>query len=103
VDIEKKIYTMPLLKNVEKKIWDIEEFDVSIKHSDGRDMRGDRKDIPMYNFARKAKNSMTVDEWKKQRFLSNYPGFDVDVLDGSGETVRGNTVLYTVRDSYVDE
>lgn len=94
---------MPLLKNVEKRIWDTEEFSVSIKHADGRDMRGDRKDIPMFNFTRKAKNSMTVDEWKKQRFFPYYPGFDVDVLDGLGVAVRGNTVLSTVRDSYMDE
>jgi hypothetical protein len=33
---------MALLENVEKRIWDVEGFDVIIRHADGHDMRGDR-------------------------------------------------------------
>lgn len=94
---------MALVKNVEKRIWDIEQFDVTIRHSDGRDMRGDRTGIPMYAFERMAKNSMTVAAWKEQRFKPTYPGFDVDILDAVGNAVAGNTLLSSVRDSYVDE
>jgi hypothetical protein len=94
---------MALLKNVEKRIWDIEGFAVTIRHDDGRDMRGDRTGIPMYDFARMARNSITVSTWKEQRFLPKYPGFDVDVLDGFGNAVPGNTLLATVRNSYTDD
>jgi hypothetical protein len=94
---------MALLKNVEKRIWDIEGFAVIIRHADGRDMRSDRTGIPMYDFARMARNSITVSTWKEQRFLPKYPGFDVDVLDGFGNAVPGNTLLATVRDSYTDD
>lgn len=94
---------MALAKNVEKRIWDIEQFDVIIRHADGRDMRGDRTGIPMYAFERMAKSSMTVAVWKEQRFNPSYPGLDVDVLDGLGNVVAGNTLLSTVRDSYLEE
>jgi len=41
---------MALVKNVEKRIWDIEGFAVVIRHADGRDMRGDRTGLPMYPY-----------------------------------------------------
>ncbi len=94
---------MPLVKNVEKRIWDIEDFAVTIRHADGRNMRSDRRGIPMYDFERMARNSMTVSAWKEQRFLPKYPGFEVDVLDAFGNAVAGNTLLATVRDSYMDD
>lgn len=94
---------MPLTKNVEKRIWDVEGFAVVIRHSDGRDMRGDRTGLPMYTYDRMAKNAMTVATWKQQRFSPSYPGLDIDVLDGAGSAVPGNTLLSTVRDSYSEE
>lgn len=95
---------MPKLKNVEKRIWDTEGFDVTIRHPDGRDMRSDLRGIPQYDgFERMAKNDMTVSDWKDKRFYPRYPGFDVDVLDGDGHAVPGNTKLGTVRDSYAEE
>ena len=94
---------MALVKNVEKRIWDIEGFDVIIRHADGRDMRGDRTGIPMYDFSRMAKGSTTVNAWKQQRFNPKYAGLEVDVLDGVGNPVAGNTRLSTVRDSYSED
>jgi O-succinylbenzoate synthase len=94
---------MALVKNVEKRIWDIEGFAVTIRHADGRDMRGDRQGLPMYSYERMAKNSHTVSAWKEQRFANDFPGYSVDVLYSSGETVVGNTLLSTVRDSYFEE
>jgi hypothetical protein len=93
---------MAIVKNVEKRIWDLEQFQVVIRHADGRDMRGDRDGIPMYSYDRMAKNAMTVADWKAQRFNPTYVGLDVDVLDGSGSMVNGNTLLSSVRDSYAD-
>jgi len=92
-----------LLKNVEERIWNTEGFAVTIRHADGRDMRGDRDGIPMYNYDRMARNATTVAEWRSQRFQPNYPGFAVDVLDAWGEAAAGNTLLSTVRDSYVED
>jgi len=95
---------MPKVKRVEKQIWDLEGFAVTIRYEDGRDVRGDRKGLPSYNrLERAAKNSMTVTQWKDQRFKDRYPDFDVDVLDGDGEAVHGGTLLGTVRDSYDDD
>lgn len=94
---------MALVKNVEKRIWDVEQFQVIIRHADGRDMRGDRTGIPMYPFERMAKSSMTVAQWKEQRFRPTYPGFDVDVFDAFGVPAAGNTQLSTIRDSYLEE
>jgi hypothetical protein len=93
---------MALVNNVEKKIWDLEQFQVVIRHADGRDMRGDRDGVPMYAYDRMAKNAMTVAEWKAQRFSPAYVGLDVDVLDGASNVVNGNTLLSSVRDSYVE-
>lgn len=92
---------MPLAKNVEKRIWDVEDFDVTIHHADGRDMRGDKTGIPMYPYSRKAKD-MTVANWIDQRFSPNYPGLEVDVLYGWEDPAAGNTLLSTVRESYED-
>jgi hypothetical protein len=92
-----------LVKNVEKKIGDVEGFDVVIRHPGGADVKGNRSDMPTYPYERMAKGSMTVSGWKEQRFGPRYPGFDVDVLDGNGSPVVGNTQLSTVRDAYLEE
>ncbi|GIO06232.1 hypothetical protein J31TS6_22600 [Brevibacillus reuszeri] len=94
---------MPKIKNVEKKIWEVEGFGVTFKHSSGADVRGDKNGIPQYDYERQAKNDSTVSEWKTSRFKKCYPGYDVDVLNGDGEVVNGNTKLGTVRDSYEDD
>jgi hypothetical protein len=94
---------MALVKNVEKKIWDIEDFDVVIRGADGRDIRGDRTGIPMYPYDRAAKNDMTVAEWRDGRFTRTYPGLEVDVVDANGTTMTGNTKLATVRDTYLED
>lgn len=40
--------------------------------------------------------------WKEKRFYQNYPGFEVDVLDGDGQPVTGQTKLATVRATYAE-
>lgn len=93
---------MPKVKNVEKKIWDIEGFDVKFLQG-GKDVHGAKEGIPQYSFTNTAKNDMTVTEWKKNRFSPYYPGYDVAVLDGDGNDVAGQTKLGTVRDTYIEE
>lgn len=94
---------MPKIKNVEKRIWEIEGFAVAFKHASGKDIRGDKDGIPQYVYERQAKNDSTVSEWKNKRFKQSYPGFDVKVLDADGNSVKGQTKLGTVRDTYIDE
>ncbi|HHQ4534894.1 hypothetical protein ACE1BS_21620 [Aeromonas jandaei] len=94
---------MSKVKNVEKRIWDIEGFDVRFM-AGGRDVRGDKEGLPQYNtFERAARNDWTVKEWKEKRFSQCYPGYDVEILDGDGEPVPGQTKLGTVRDTYVED
>jgi hypothetical protein len=57
----------------------------------------------MYSFERMAKNSMTIADWKAQRFNPSYPGLKVDVLNGNGDVAAGNTLLSSVRDSYLED
>lgn len=81
---------------------DTEGFNVIITYN-GRDVRSDFTGMPPYGpYERMAKNDMTVSEWKHQRFYPTYLGYDVNVLDGSGNVCNGNTKLGTVRNSYSD-
>ena len=91
---------MPKLKNVEKKIWDTEEFNVLFQKS-GKDVHGAKKGIPQYPFTNMAKNSMTVHDWKKRRFAKKYPGYEAVVFDADGNKVPGNTTLGKLRDTYL--
>ncbi|AHF94921.1 hypothetical protein OPIT5_29910 [Opitutaceae bacterium TAV5] len=94
---------MTKVKNVEKRIWDIEGFDVVIKQN-GKNKRSDASGLPHYiKYEKMAKNDMTVSEWKKARFSPTFPGYTVDVIDGNGKKVTGNTKLGTVRDTYSEE
>src|SRR5205807_7864194 len=94
---------MSRIKNVEKRIWDVEGFAVRILWPDGRDVRGDKAGMPMYPYDRAAKNSTNVAAWREQRFHRAFPGFDVEVLDADGLPVHGNTLLSSVRDSYLED
>jgi hypothetical protein len=92
---------MAKLKNVEKKIWEIEGFDVRFTHK-GKDVRGDKKGIPQWEGKNHSRNDMTVKRWK-EKFKQQYPGYDVDVLDGNGDIVKGGMKLYKLRDTYSED
>lgn len=91
---------MPKVKNVEKKIYDVEGFEVKIK-KDGKDVRGDLVLPTQYQGARMSKNSFSVGEWKN-KFKKQFAGYDVDVLKNNGDKASGQTKLATVRDTYLD-
>lgn len=91
---------MSAVANVERKIKRLEGFRVRILHLSGKDVRGDRAALPQYAYHRAAENDITVETWKTTRFRPSYPGFGVDVMDGRGNSVQGNTKLGTVRFSY---
>lgn len=94
---------MAKIKSVERQMAQVEGFEVSILHPDGRDVRSDRTGMPGYTFRNGAKNDFTVAQWKEQRFFPLYPGFDVTVWCADGSAAVGQTKLGTVRDSYLEE
>ncbi len=94
---------MTKVKNVEKRIWDLEGFSVRILHLGGRDVRDDRSGLPQYPYLHPAEDEMTVETWKEARFRRAYPGFEVEVLDAYGHSAHGNAQLGTVRASYYEE
>lgn len=91
------------IKKLEKKIWDIEGFAVVIRHPDGTNVHGALEVKQPYSYERAAKNDWTVAKWKSHRFGLHLPQFIVDVLNGDGHDVAGNTRLGTVRDSYEED
>ena len=94
---------MAQLKSVERQIANLEGFEVTIRHPDGRDIRGDRQGLPGYTYLNAAKNDFTVGQWRDQRFRKAYPGFDVTVWNADGSEAHGATKLATVRDSYLED
>lgn len=91
---------MPMVKNVEKKIWDIEKFEVIMRNSGGKDLNGNKQDMPQYPYSKRASGEMTVNEWKQTRFYPNYVGLEIDVLDVVGIAASGQTKLKNVRKTY---
>jgi type I restriction enzyme M protein len=86
------------VSTVSAQIWEVEGFEVTFLSWDGTDVAHRRVDD--YPFQRAANSSWTVARWREQRFAPNYPDFDVEVLDESGQPVHGKTHLSTVRASY---
>lgn len=95
-------WKMPKVKNVEKKIWDLEDFSVVIK-ANGKDLRGDKQGLKQFEGEKASRNNWTVAEWKKKKFELQYPGLEVDILNGDGTSVDGRMTLGSVRDSYKEE
>jgi hypothetical protein len=92
---------MPRIKNVEGKIRKVERFRVRFLYEkDRKDVRGDKIISHGYSYQHAAGDDMTVEAWKEGRFRREFVGYDVDVLDGKGSSVQGNTKLATVRQSY---
>ena len=90
---------MPTVQTIERKIGEIEHFDVIIRQN-GADVRGDRVLPKQYSGERASSGNRTVSDWRRTRFSTDFPGFDVDVLMANGEKARGNTLLSNVRASY---
>ncbi len=91
---------MATVRQVEARIEQIEGFRVRLLHPSGRDVRGDRANVPQYGYARAAAGSITVRRWMDLRFTPSYSGWHVDVLDANGGRAHGRALLSTVRDSY---
>ncbi len=53
-----------------------------------------------YPYQRAARGNWSVAEWRDQRFWTNYPDLNVDVLDAAGRSIHGRTLLENVRATY---
>lgn len=93
---------MPQVRTIESKIRKFEGFDVKIMTPDGADVRSD-KSLPAHydEHVNRAADSMTVADWRRIRFSPQFPGYDVEVLQGDGRAAHGRTMLKTLRASYV--
>ena len=92
---------MPKVSIVEKRIFEIEGFQVDIT-KDGKNVRGDMQLPKQYEAERMTRNSMTVGDWKN-KFKTQYPGYDVVIYKNNGEKASGQTKLATVRDTYLED
>ena len=91
---------MPRCGDVEKTIYEIEQFKVTICNADGSNIRGDKKLHHRYPYTKKAHDSFTVNEWIEKRFNKHFEGYTVLVKMKDGSVASGQTKLKTVRDSY---
>lgn len=91
---------MPTMGRVEGQIKKVEGFEVNIRHPDGHDVHDAMTDVPGYDYDNAAPKEWTLADWRKKRFRRSYPGYQCEVLDGTGHSVSGNTLLRTVRDTY---
>lgn len=91
---------MPRVEFIEKTVWDIEGFQIAITQN-GVNVRGDKVLPKQYSAERMSKNSFTVGEWRT-KFQTQFPGYEVIVYLADGNVARGNMLLSTVRDSYLN-
>ena len=60
-------------------------------------------DLPYnYNARYATKNSATV-SFLQQKLKNQYKGYDFKVYDRDGNVARGNTLLGTLRDIYIED
>jgi hypothetical protein len=90
------------IKHIETEIRDFEGFAVAIHSASGRAGANGSTKIPSYKrrHQRRARENHTVNDWKRLRFETAYPEFDVDVLLGNGRVATGKTRLARVRSSF---
>ena len=92
---------MPLVKNIEKRIYNIEGFEVNILYN-GKNVRGDASLPTQYYAERMTRNSFSVSDFC-EKFQNQYPGYNVEVLTADGKKAPGQTKLSTVRDTYLND
>ena len=93
---------MPKVKNIENKVKKIEGFSIDIIDKDGKNVRDDTVLPKQYEAQKMTRNSMTVAGWKA-KFQRQFPGYDVIVYKEGGNKASGQTKLFTVRDTYLED
>jgi len=92
---------MPQVKYVERTIFLLEGFEVRI-FKNGKDARSELQLPVNYVGERATKNSATVSAFKN-KFKKQFAGYDIEVYNNLGEKQRGNVLLSTVRDTYLED
>lgn len=92
---------MPKVSIVEKRIFEVEGFQIDIT-KDGKNVRSDSQLPKQYEAERATRNSLTVGDWKN-KFKTQYPGYDAVVYKNNGDRASGQTKLATVRDTYLED
>jgi hypothetical protein len=46
-------------------------------------LRGDKASLPQFIGEKALRNNWTIAEWKAKKFLQQYSGYDVEILDGN--------------------
>jgi type I restriction enzyme M protein len=87
-----------LIRNVEEEIFDVEGFEVRFIGASGGDLADVRVDS--YDYERASRSSWTVKKWRDVRFAAVYPDFEVEVLDGLGNTAQPRQTLARLRMTY---
>lgn len=90
---------MPKLSFVEKRIFEIEGFQVDFLDK-GKNLRDDKQFPKQYEAERMSKNSFTVSDFK-DKLGKQFPGYEFNVLLGNGRRASGQMKLSTVRDTYL--
>lgn len=90
---------MPMVLNVEKKVFSKEGFHVVMKSPDGNEVKDHQKLQGQYDVQKMSRYNMTVNEWK-HKFTKQFPGYDVEVLKGDGSKAEGDSLLISVRETY---
>ena len=92
---------MPKVSYVEKTIYELEGVRVDFINN-GKNVRSE-VDLPYnYNARYATKNSATIN-FLQQKLKNQYPGYDFKVYDCDGNVARGNTLLGTLRDTYIED
>ncbi len=91
---------MPNIDRIAAEIEKFEGFAVRIKPAVKAE--GAKKNLRSYarNHERIARASFSVADWRRRRFDSVYPDYDVEVLFGDGRTASPRTLLAKIRASY---
>ena len=92
---------MPTANRVEKKIFAIEGFRVSIKQN-GEAVLGNHQLPVQYETRTMSRNAFSVSDFRA-KFQKQFPDSELDVLKCDGSKATGQTKLSTVRDSYLAE
>lgn len=90
---------MPKVAHIEKTVRSIEGFEIRIMYNNGTNVRGDKSIPKQYVAGKMSKSSFAVGDWKA-KFQSQFPGYEVQVLNADGSVARGTTLLSTVRATY---
>ena len=90
---------MPTTEKISAEIEKFEGFAVRIRPAAGSVAR---KSLQSYarNHERIARESFSVADWKRRRFDSLYPNYEVDVLLADGRPANPRATLSKIRASY---